>query len=201
MASASLSRRPSSLASAEPTLCRGTLKLSGQLPHTSSRVTPRPSNGPACKKQTKVQRSFHYQMDWRMQQYLQLYQLWNNELIHRIGIGANPVIWTESNIWSLVHFWIYGCQLGFSVFISMMAWTEQCSQSNFGLKPTVIFYALHLSNIPQVKHPATVLPLLACYSHWRCTEAAKSSLQQQIHIDCSLYKYHTKHFRTSYQTF
>lgn len=46
MASASLSRRPSSLASAEPTLCLGTPKLSGQLPHTSNRVTPRPSNGP-----------------------------------------------------------------------------------------------------------------------------------------------------------
>lgn len=46
MASASLSRRPSSLASADPMLCRGTPKLSGQLPHTSSRVTPRPSNGP-----------------------------------------------------------------------------------------------------------------------------------------------------------
>lgn len=47
MASASLSRRPSSLVSAEPTMCLGTPKLSGQLPHTSSRVTPRPSKGPA----------------------------------------------------------------------------------------------------------------------------------------------------------
>ncbi|KAG7279748.1 hypothetical protein CRUP_021364 [Coryphaenoides rupestris] len=46
MASASLSRRPSSLASTEPAMWRGRLKLSGQLPHTSSRVTPRHSNAP-----------------------------------------------------------------------------------------------------------------------------------------------------------
>lgn len=52
MASASLSRRPSSLASAEPTLCMP--KLSGQLPHTSSKVTPRPSKGPAWETQTQV---------------------------------------------------------------------------------------------------------------------------------------------------
>ncbi len=67
-----------------------------------------------------------------------------------------------------------------AVFISMMICTEQCNQSNFGLKLTVTFYELYLRNIPQVKHTATVLPLVVC------PNPAKSSLQQQIHIDCPL---------------
>lgn len=81
IASASLSRRPSSLASAEPTLCRGTPKLSGQLPHTSSRVTPRPSNGPANKKQTQIT---------NLSQQL-LLTLSNNKVIRRVGANPEPI--------------------------------------------------------------------------------------------------------------